>query len=186
MAGGKLGAETYFMASPGFDQFLPFSDENWKHYYAFTFNTSSRKWTIVEINGEGLSRVTDSGELEKSYTHVVMRINGTSVLFGLDQSDNSWFLQPINTGGKLGIESQHGSWKSPYATLSSYSRGVYTFLFGQDTRPGGSMDMFLNQVDVYNVANTKTPEMGRVTDTATWIHSYKPVVFYRECMKETA
>lgn len=177
LGGGKLGDKT-FSKSPDFDQFLPFTQEG--QDYAFTFNTSNRKWTIVEISGKGLSTVTDSGQWQYSYTHVVMWCDGNIIIFGLNQDSKLMFVQPIKSGGILGSQFQNGWWDSPYASLSWYSHGAYTFLFGQDTREGGSMDMFLKQVDVYDVAGKITPEVGKETYSANWKHSYQTVVFYKE------
>lgn len=166
LEGGKLGRETYTETSAYYDQFIPFTRNGTT--YAFTFDSSSRKWTIRKLSATGYT-LTDSGSWNNAYIHTVVNVKGYPVLFGQNQSSYYWFLQPIDKDGKMGGETDNGHWKYSYPTLSTYTHGKRAFLFGQNSK--GSNNWFIQEV-------LESGKMGNETDHENWKFAYENVEFY--------
>ena len=168
LEGGQLGNETYTETNADYDQVVPFTRDG--KTYIFTFNSSSKRWTIREQHPNGY-QLTDAGKWNNAYKHIVINVMGEPILFGQNQSNHYWFLQPILTGGKMGEESDNGFWKFSYATLSTYTHGKRAFLFGQNSH--GTRNMFIQEV-------LPGGKMGPETDHTNWKFAYENVVFYTQ------
>lgn len=147
---------------------------------------SQHMWAISKFGPDGeYNGDSDSGFWENFYpSTTAFEVGGEWYIFGLrepskcvasvDKDCGVWFIQHVDSSGKMGSGTDSGTWVNFYKTISSFKDAQgNTYLFGlngdPDTTKNDTHHWFIQQV-------LPGGKMGNQTDSGQWNDYYNPVI----------
>lgn len=132
---GKMGAETdtgYWKLFYGVA--FPFSIDNRQFFYAH--DLFARNWFIQELLPDGkMGSQTDYGNWNNAYEigFSFSDNNGRQFFYAQRNGPDgpSWFIQELLPGGKMGAETDHGTWQNYYRFAFHFSIDGRKFFYAQ-------------------------------------------------------
>jgi len=159
---------------------------NWRNFYSsscsFVINKKTflysqqdgdhkgYNWFIQELFEDGmLGEETAHGTWKNPYSSCFSFKRGDRTFIYSQQNGNhngyNWFIQEVLDGGKMGNETDHGTWKNPYSSCFSFVRGDRTFFYSQQNGKHNGYNWFIQELK-------DAGKMGDETDHGTWKNPY--------------
>lgn len=129
---------------------FPFSINGRQFFYRH--EQKGLRWFIQELLPGGLiGAETDSGTWQQYFrASFPFFINGRHFFLAqieAGNNHNSWFIRELLPGGKMGRETDSGSWNNFYSNMFPFSINGRHFFYGQNGKPG-DLFWFVNELTV--------------------------------------